>query len=49
MGQWFCYRRNSRSVSYGVVKMNIDTDTQWAFWMAIHKYYLKYKDYLQGK
>lgn len=37
------------AVSYGVVKMNIDTDTQWAFWDGVHKYYLKYKDYLQGQ
>jgi fructose-bisphosphate aldolase class II len=35
------------AISYGVIKMNIDTDTQWAFWEGIHKYYIKYKDYLQ--
>lgn len=37
------------AVSYGVVKMNIDTDTQWAFWEGVHQYYLKKKDYLQGQ
>lgn len=37
------------AVSYGVIKMNIDTDTQWAFWDGIHQYYLKKKDYLQGQ
>ncbi len=37
------------AVSYGVVKMNIDTDTQWAFWHGIHQYYLKKKDYLQSQ
>lgn len=37
------------AVSYGVVKMNIDTDTQWAFWDGVHQYYLKKKDYLQGQ
>ncbi len=37
------------AISYGVVKMNIDTDTQWAFWDGVHQYYLKYKEYLQGQ
>ena len=27
-------------VSNGVVKMNVDTDTQWAYWAGVHKYYL---------
>lgn len=35
------------AVSAGVVKMNIDTDTQWAFWNGIRQYYLKNEDYLQ--
>jgi fructose-bisphosphate aldolase, class II len=37
------------AISYGVIKMNIDTDTQWAFWDGVHQYYLQYKDYLQGQ
>jgi len=37
------------AISYGVVKMNIDTDTQWAFWDGILKYYTKNHDYLQGQ
>lgn len=37
------------AVSYGVVKMNIDTDTQWAFWDGVHQYYNKKKDYLQSQ
>jgi len=37
------------AISYGVVKMNIDTDTQWAFWDGVHQFYLKHKDYLQGQ
>ncbi len=37
------------AVSYGVVKMNIDTDTQWAFWNGVRKYEAKYKDYLQSQ
>ncbi len=39
----------SDSVSYGVIKMNIDTDTQWAFWEGILKYYKTKEAYLQGQ
>ncbi|QJC36842.1 class II fructose-bisphosphate aldolase [Enterobacteriaceae endosymbiont of Donacia vulgaris] len=35
------------SINYGVVKMNIDTDTQWATWKGVLKFYKKYKKYLQ--
>lgn len=37
------------AVSYGVVKMNIDTDTQWAFWEGVLNFYNKNRDYLQGQ
>lgn len=37
------------SVSYGVIKMNIDTDTQWACWQGVMDYYKANKDYLQGQ
>lgn len=37
------------AISYGVVKMNIDTDTQWAFWEGILNYYKKNSGYLQGQ
>jgi fructose-bisphosphate aldolase class II len=37
------------SISYGVVKMNIDTDTQWATWAGIMEYYKKNEGYLQGQ
>lgn len=37
------------AISYGVVKMNIDTDTQWAFWDGIRQYEAKNRDYLQGQ
>ncbi|MHB2148517.1 class II fructose-bisphosphate aldolase [Calditrichota bacterium LG25] len=37
------------AISYGVVKMNIDTDTQWAFWKGVMEYYKKYEGYLQGQ
>jgi fructose-bisphosphate aldolase, class II len=37
------------AISYGVIKMNIDTDTQWATWIGVKEYTDKYKDYLQGQ
>ena len=37
------------SISYGVIKMNIDTDTQWAAWSGIMEYYKKNEGYLQGQ
>ncbi len=37
------------AISYGVIKMNIDTDTQWAFWNGIRKYEAKFHDYLQSQ
>ncbi len=39
----------AEAVSYGVVKMNIDTDTQWAFWNGVRKYYQANEAYLQGQ
>ena len=37
------------AISYGVVKMNIDTDTQWATWKGIMEFYKKNEGYLQGQ
>jgi len=37
------------AISYGVIKMNIDTDTQWAAWEGVMKYYKKNEAYLQGQ
>lgn len=37
------------SVSYGVVKMNIDTDTQWVTWEGVLNYYKANEAYLQGQ
>jgi len=37
------------AISYGVIKMNIDTDTQWATWAGVQAYEKKYHDYLQGQ
>jgi fructose-bisphosphate aldolase class II len=37
------------ALSYGVIKMNIDTDTQWAFWDGVRGYEKQYREYLQGQ
>ena len=37
----------AEAISYGVVKMNIDTDLQWAFWSGIREYESANHDYLQ--
>ena len=37
------------AITYGAIKMNIDTDTQWAFWEGIKDYYESKKAYLQGQ
>ena len=36
-----------QAISYGVVKMNVDTDLQWAFWRGVQKYTEHHKAYLQ--
>ena len=35
------------AIGYGVVKMNIDTDTQWSYWEGIKNFETKWHDYLQ--
>jgi fructose-bisphosphate aldolase class II len=37
------------AIAYGAIKMNIDTDMQWAFWDGVRGYYESKKDYLQGQ
>jgi fructose-bisphosphate aldolase class II len=37
------------AISYGAIKMNIDTDTQWAFWDGVREYVVEHNDYLQGQ
>ena len=39
----------AEAISYGVVKMNIDTDLQWAFWDGVRGYEAAKHDYLQGQ
>merc|ERR1712241_339245 len=38
-----------KAVKFGVVKMNVDTDTQWAYWAGLLKFYKKNEGYLQGQ
>jgi len=37
------------ALQYGVVKMNIDTDIQWAAWDGVRKFEAEKHDYLQGQ
>jgi len=39
----------SESLHYGVIKMNIDTDMQWAFWEGILHYYQGKEGFLQSQ
>lgn len=39
----------AEAIGYGVVKMNIDTDLQWAFWDGVRGYEADRHDYLQGQ
>ena len=37
------------AISYGAIKMNLDTDMQWAFWEGVLNYYKKNEAYLQAQ
>ena len=37
------------AIGYGAIKMNIDTDMQWAFWEGVLNYYKNNENYLQGQ
>jgi len=37
------------AIGYGAIKMNIDTDMQWAFWDGVRGYYEPKKEYLQSQ
>jgi fructose-bisphosphate aldolase class II len=39
----------TEAIQYGVIKMNIDTDTQWAFWQGVHIHYKQYSDCLNSQ
>lgn len=38
-----------QAIEYGTVKMNIDTDTQWATWSGVLSYYQKREAYLSSQ
>lgn len=54
---WFVFHGGSGSpqnqireaISYGAIKMNIDTDLQWAFWEGVLENYKKSELFLQGQ
>ncbi|MDD4971438.1 MAG: class II fructose-bisphosphate aldolase [Paludibacter sp.] len=37
------------AISYGVIKMNIDTDTQWAYWDGVRAFEAANRGFLQGQ
>ena len=37
------------AIGYGAIKMNLDTDLQWAFWEGILEYYKKNEAFLQAQ
>merc|ERR1711966_419931 len=37
------------AIEAGVIKMNIDTDTQWAFWDGVRAYKAEHRDFLQAQ
>ena len=37
------------AIEYGAIKMNIDTDMQWAFWDGVREYYEGKKEFLQAQ
>lgn len=37
------------AISYGAIKMNIDTDMQWAYWEGVLNFYKAKEAYLQGQ
>lgn len=37
------------AIGYGAIKMNLDTDMQWAFWEGVLGYYKKNEAYLQSQ
>lgn len=39
----------TEAISYGAIKMNIDTDMQWAYWDGVREYYQKNEGFLQSQ
>lgn len=45
-GSGSSYKDIKKSIEYGVIKINFDTDIQWATWNGVLNYYKKNKNYL---
>lgn len=39
----------AEALKHGIIKMNIDTDTQWGYWSGLLEFYKKNEGYLQGQ
>src|SRR5690606_12706182 len=39
----------AEAISYGAIKMNLDTDMQWAFASGVFEYYRQFEAYLQSQ
>merc|ERR1712038_1690833 len=39
----------AHAVRNGVIKMNIDTDTQWAYWVGLREFHDSKRDYLMAQ
>ena len=48
-GSGSTHKEIQEAISYGVIKMNMDTDTQWAFWDGVRQFEAENHDYLQGQ
>ena len=45
----FILRVNLSVCGFPVVKMNVDTDTQWAYWEGVMAFYKKNTAFMQGQ
>ena len=48
-GSWSEESKIKQSLEYWVIKMNVDTDTQWAFWEWVKEFSEKNWDYMQSQ
>jgi len=42
-------QQSREAIQYGCIKMNIDTDLQWAFWEGVKNYYNEFEPFLQSQ
>ena len=48
-GSWSEEEKIKQALEYWVIKMNVDTDTQWAFWEGVKEFVEKNGDYMQAQ